>query len=443
MTNAVNLSALGSNGSASLPNWTTGTRPSSPRTGQSGFNTTNSNLEVYNGSAWVAVGSAITQSVQATGFSATAGNIYPCNTTSAAFTVTLPASPNVGDQISVFDYAGTFATNNLTVNPNGKNINGSSSSAILSTNRESVTIVYVDATQGWAALSTGSVGTSPLPQPYSASYVLVAGGGGGGYNYAGGGGAGGMVTGTTSLIPGSSYTITIGGGGPGATTGPSFSNNGSDSSFPGVTTAVGGGGGGSGGTPGTPGALGAGKSGGSGGGTSAQGNAPYAGGAATPGQGNSGGSCGTAPSETAGGGGGAGAAGGNANPATSPRTTGGGGAGLTTSISGSPVYYAGGGGGGGYSPQNSTAGTGTPSTGGGAAGVNNPGGTGGTGTANTGGGGGGGGGAFGSGGAGGSGIFILSVPTSKYPGTKTGTSTTATNGSNTVITWTGSGTYTA
>ena len=57
MTNAVNLSALGSNGSASLPNWTTGTRPSSPITGQSGFNSTLGSFEFYNGSSWISINS--------------------------------------------------------------------------------------------------------------------------------------------------------------------------------------------------------------------------------------------------------------------------------------------------------------------------------------------------------------------------------------------------
>ncbi len=36
------------------------------------------------------------QSVQTTGFTASAGRGYPCNTTSAAFTVTLPATPSAG-----------------------------------------------------------------------------------------------------------------------------------------------------------------------------------------------------------------------------------------------------------------------------------------------------------------------------------------------------------
>jgi hypothetical protein len=55
MTNAVNLSALGSNGGTSISTWTTATRPASPLTGQTGYNTTLSTLEVYNGSAWAQV----------------------------------------------------------------------------------------------------------------------------------------------------------------------------------------------------------------------------------------------------------------------------------------------------------------------------------------------------------------------------------------------------
>jgi hypothetical protein len=55
------------------------------------------------------------QSVQTAGFTAVAGEGYPCNTTSAAFTVTLPSSASVGDQVQIVDYAGTFATNNITL----------------------------------------------------------------------------------------------------------------------------------------------------------------------------------------------------------------------------------------------------------------------------------------------------------------------------------------
>ena len=43
------------------------------------------------------------QAVQSTGFTAAAGKGYFCNTSSAAFTVTLPASPSLGDEVSIVD----------------------------------------------------------------------------------------------------------------------------------------------------------------------------------------------------------------------------------------------------------------------------------------------------------------------------------------------------
>src|SRR6056300_747586 len=48
-------------------------------------------------------------------FTTVSGNGYFVNTTSAAITVTLPASPSGGDIVSVKDYAQTFATNNCTI----------------------------------------------------------------------------------------------------------------------------------------------------------------------------------------------------------------------------------------------------------------------------------------------------------------------------------------
>ena len=55
------------------------------------------------------------QPVQIANFTAVAGRAYPCNTTSAAFTVTLPASPSAGDQVQLVDYAGTWNTNDKTL----------------------------------------------------------------------------------------------------------------------------------------------------------------------------------------------------------------------------------------------------------------------------------------------------------------------------------------
>ena len=92
------------------------------------------------------------QAVKVTGdspVSGAAGAGYFMNTTSGAITLTLPASPTIGDEISFIDYAGTFDTNNLTVARNGKNINGSAADLTVATERAANTLVFTDNTQGW------------------------------------------------------------------------------------------------------------------------------------------------------------------------------------------------------------------------------------------------------------------------------------------------------
>jgi hypothetical protein len=50
---------------------------------------------------------------------------------------------------------------------------------------------------------------------------------------------------------------------------------------------------------------------------------------------------------------------------------------------------------------------------------------------------------IGTGGAGGSGVVILSIPTANYTGTTTGSPTVTVNSTNTILTFTASGSYTA
>jgi hypothetical protein len=97
--------------------------------------------EVSGGESW--------QTVKTSGFTAVAGEGYFCNTTSAAFTATLPASPSLGDFITFIDYAGTFDTNNLTIARNGKPIQGAAEDLTVSIERSAFTLVFVDDTQGW------------------------------------------------------------------------------------------------------------------------------------------------------------------------------------------------------------------------------------------------------------------------------------------------------
>ena len=354
----------------------------------------------------------LTTSIKTSAFAAVALNTYAVDTTTGAVTATLPASPTAGDYITFTDYARTFATNNLTLAPNGNKINASTSNVVLNVSGEAVSIVYIDATQGWLAYSGF---TSNPTTNYSANYLVVAGGGGGGATAGGGGGgAGGLLAGSVSLIAGTAYTITIGSGGAGSSVNTATGTNGTNSSISAIATAVGGGGGGANSTNNN------GVSGGSGGGGS---NSGSVGGAATSGQGFAGGVGASGPSGAGGGGGGA--IGGN--PVSS--TGGSGGVGATSTISGASVYYAGGGGGAGAT----TAGAG--GSGGGGVGAGS--GTAATsGTVNTGGGGGGGG---TPGGNGGSGQVAIA-----YLGSQRGTGgTVTTSGGYTIHTFTSSGTYNA
>ena len=89
------------------------------------------------------------QAVQSTGFTAAAGKGYFCNTSSAAFTVTLPGSPSLGDEVSIVDYSGTADTNNITVGRNSLKIMGSAADLTVAIERAAFTLVYSDSTYGW------------------------------------------------------------------------------------------------------------------------------------------------------------------------------------------------------------------------------------------------------------------------------------------------------
>ena len=277
------------------------------------------------------------------------------------------------------------------------------------------------------------------------AFLCVGAGGSGGQNYGGGGGAGGLQTSVTKnpgFTPASStialasgtYTITIGAGGASVSTLNVRGNPGADSSIagPSLTTITSVGGGAGSGGSGNYGANGGSGGGGSYGETASNGG--------IPGQGHGGGfsTVGGSPYTTSGGGG-AGA------PGCMPTSVSGGSGvvGMTFGITGSDVTYAGGGGGGYASHLSKVGGYGGAGGGGngGRTGAND---NGTAGTANTGGGGGGTGGQnSGSAisGAGGSGVVILRLLTSEYTGTTTGSPTVTTSGSETILTYTGSGTY--
>ena len=407
-----------------------------------------------------------TGSIKTSTFTATSGEGYFVDTSSGAVTCNLPAG-TAGAIVAFADYTRTFNTHNLTISPNGSNkIGGVNADSVLNVNGQAITLVFVDATEGWInvqnaedtetgnpnIVATGGTVTtcgnckihtftgpgtftvsniSTTPANNEVSYLVVAGGGGA---EGGGGGAGGFrevksptTPYTASPLDGypnapnrvtitkTSFPITVGGGGA-AGSDPSPGGDGGDSVFSTITSKGGGGGA-------HQGASGSSQSGGSGGGSGQDSSA--SGGAGntppvSPPQGNNGGAGGPGPYGGSGAGGGATAVGSNAGTKISPipgspGSNGGAGAGTLiapASGEGGPGpsrYYSGGGAGGSNVDANPTPGAivqGFGGIGGGGNGGRDASSNGGSGTANTGGGAGGGE-WQGNGGAGGSGIVVI------------------------------------
>ena len=101
---------------------------------------TKSYVDASGGGAW----STIT-----TATAAAAGAKYFANTATAAFTITLPATPATNATIYIADLAGTFDRNNLTVARNSSLIMGLAEDLILNIKNVSITLVYSGVTYGW------------------------------------------------------------------------------------------------------------------------------------------------------------------------------------------------------------------------------------------------------------------------------------------------------
>jgi hypothetical protein len=78
-----------------------------------------------------------------------AGERIFANSTSGAFTLTLPATPTDGDTIQIIDVAGTFKINPVTIARNGQKIQNLTEDLVLNLNNAAVTMIYSGATFGW------------------------------------------------------------------------------------------------------------------------------------------------------------------------------------------------------------------------------------------------------------------------------------------------------
>jgi hypothetical protein len=91
--------------------------------------------------------------IKAEAYTAVAGDVVFVNSASGAYTITLPASPTLGDKVKIIDLANNAATNNITTGRNSNNIDGSASNFTIDINNAGVEFIYTNATYGWRTLN--------------------------------------------------------------------------------------------------------------------------------------------------------------------------------------------------------------------------------------------------------------------------------------------------
>ena len=103
----------------------------------------------------IGTASSVIKNVSGT-FTATVNDRILSDSSSSAFTITLPAGATliIGDQIQIIDVTSSFNTNNVTIDRNGSKINGATDNLTLDIDGAAVTVLYTGATYGWAITST-------------------------------------------------------------------------------------------------------------------------------------------------------------------------------------------------------------------------------------------------------------------------------------------------
>jgi len=140
------------------------TAPSNPVEGDEWFNTATSRLYAYYDGFWIEIGTSVAGTDGADGQDGESGLLpvvsvssditITANTrlfvdTTAARTLTLPATPALGDEIVIYDSSGQAATNNITLLRNGSLINGIEDNAIIDLDQSISVLSYTGATIGW------------------------------------------------------------------------------------------------------------------------------------------------------------------------------------------------------------------------------------------------------------------------------------------------------
>lgn len=87
--------------------------------------------------------------VSGSGTTAVVSGRYMLDSSGGAFSITAPATPSTGDEVTFLDAGGSAGTYNITVSRNGSNIMGAAEDLAIDTDSASFSLVYFNSTRGW------------------------------------------------------------------------------------------------------------------------------------------------------------------------------------------------------------------------------------------------------------------------------------------------------
>ncbi len=135
-----------------VPAGTTAQRPGTPSNGYLRYNTSIQAFEGYVNGAWSGIGGGNPWTTKTSNYTAVNNDRLFVDTSSGAVTITLPATPNIGDNVRFIDVAGTFNTNALTIGRNGQEIMNNASDMVISDQYAGLGLVYSGSTYGWVMI---------------------------------------------------------------------------------------------------------------------------------------------------------------------------------------------------------------------------------------------------------------------------------------------------
>ena len=120
-------------------------------------------------------GSGLNPVFVSSAYSAIAGNLVFCDSSSAAFTVTLPSFPGDANRVRIVDAKGNASTNNITIARNGNTINGVAGDFIIDQNFGQFDGAYDDVAVTWKHALTGGTLTEAQVDARVALYAPASG----------------------------------------------------------------------------------------------------------------------------------------------------------------------------------------------------------------------------------------------------------------------------